>query len=246
MTAVRGAVGFLTRIPAGHDEAAWNAFAATPAAIPLVGYLVGAVLVLPLLAPIPAPTTALAFVATVYLLTGITHLDGVADSGDAAVVHGDTERRREAMTDSLVGTGGALAVAITVLGLGTAAVALASLPWRALGVVLAAEVGAKAGMALLACFGSAAFEGLGSALSEDATARTAVPVVAIAAPATLLAWPYPLASAAAVAAALVVAALVYVWARSRLGGLNGDVLGAANELGRVAALHVGVIAWTLS
>ena len=251
LTALRGAVGFLTRIPSGHDEAAWNAFAATPATIPAVGYLVGGIVALPVLASsvvpaLPAATVALAYVVALYLLTGITHLDGVADLGDAAVVHGDRERKREAMTDSLVGTGGALAIAVTILGLASAAVALAGRPWQAVGIVVAAEVGAKTGMALVVCFGTAAFEGLGSALSGSATSRTALPVAVLAAPATIFAWPVVQASIAAVAAAVLVAALVYAWAKRTLGGLNGDVLGAANELGRVAALHAGVIAWTLS
>jgi adenosylcobinamide-GDP ribazoletransferase len=32
---------------------------------------------------------------------------------------------------------------------------------------------------------------------------------------------------------------VRVW----LGGLSGDVLGAANELSRLAALHTGIVVW---
>ncbi len=33
------------------------------------------------------------------------------------------------------------------------------------------------------------------------------------------------------------------WARARLDGVTGDVIGAANELARVAALHTGLVAW---
>jgi adenosylcobinamide-GDP ribazoletransferase len=51
-------------------------------------------------------------------------------------------------------------------------------------------------------------------------------------------------SLAALVAAVAVALLVGRWARTTLGGVSGDVLGAANELGRVAALHARVIAWT--
>ena len=29
-----------------------------------------------------------------------------------------------------------------------------------------------------------------------------------------------------------------------LGGVNGDVFGAVNELARIVALHAGVVAWT--
>jgi adenosylcobinamide-GDP ribazoletransferase len=36
------------------------------------------------------------------------------------------------------------------------------------------------------------------------------------------------------------------WADAALGGASGDVFGASNELARVAGLHAGVVAWTLS
>jgi adenosylcobinamide-GDP ribazoletransferase len=70
------------------------------------------------------------------------------------------------------------------------------------------------------------------------------PVLAVALPVAALTWPTP-AAAAAVAAGFLVALAVGWAATKRLGGVGGDVLGAANELGRVFALHAGVVAWTL-
>jgi adenosylcobinamide-GDP ribazoletransferase len=244
LTALRGAIGFLSRLPVGHDESAWEAFRTSPAAFPLAGYVVGALVAVPLLVPAPGPTVAVLFVAGTYALTGINHLDGVADVGDAAVVHGGPDARREVMKDTAVGTGGALAVALTVFGLGAAGVALADLPPAALAVVVAAEVGAKAAMATLVCLGSAPHEGLGSALTANATRRDLAPVVLVAAPAALAAWPRIAPTAAALVAAFLVALGTRRWARATLGGVSGDVLGATNELARIAALHAGVVAWT--
>ncbi|QKY16318.1 adenosylcobinamide-GDP ribazoletransferase [Halorubrum sp. CBA1229] len=254
--ALRGALGFLTRIPVGRDEAEWEAFAGAPWTLPVVGYLVGGLVALPLLAPVPAPTVALAFPLAVYAVTGITHLDGVADLGDAAVVHGGPDERREVMKDSALGVGGTVALVAVVLGLATAALGLAEAAsaagtpgvrdrlGTAVGVVVAAEVGAKAATATLVCVGDAAHEGLGSALTGEVDAGAALPVLALAAPAALLAWPRLLPGVAALLAALATAWLLRRWARRRLGGVSGDVLGATNELARVAALHAGVIAWT--
>lgn len=254
--ALRGALGFLTRIPVGRDEAEWEAFARAPWTLPVVGYLVGGLVALPLLAPVPAPTVALAFPLAVYAVTGITHLDGVADLGDAAVVHGGPDERREVMKDSALGVGGTVALVAVVLGLATAALGLAEAAsaagtpgvrdrlGTAVGVVVAAEVGAKAATATLVCVGDAAHEGLGSALTGEVDAGAALPVLALAAPAALLAWPRLLPGVAALLAALATAWLLRRWARRRLGGVSGDVLGATNELARVAALHAGVIAWT--
>lgn len=246
VAAVRGAVGFLSRIPVGGAERDWEAFRETPATFPLVGYLVGALLAIVLLVPGPALTVGTGFVVAVYLLTGITHLDGVADLGDAAVVHGDRARRRSVMHDADVGTGGVLGVALVVFALGSAGVALAGLGRDALALAVLAEVSAKTSMAALVCFGAAGHEGLGSALTDNATARDFLPVTALAAPAVALSWPRLLPAVAAVVGAGAVGAVLLWWARANLGGVSGDVLGATNELARVAALHAGVMAWTLS
>jgi len=256
--ALRGALGFLTRIPVGRSEEAWGAFGRAPWTFPLVGYLVGGLVALPLLAPVPAATTALAFPVAVYAVTGITHLDGVADLGDAAVVHGSPEERHRVLKDSALGVGGTVALVVVVLGLATAAFGLVEAATAAgtpgvrdrlgvaIGIVVAAEVGAKAATATLVCVGDAAHEGLGAALTAENAASAALPVLALAAPAAFLAWPLVLPGVAALLAALATAGLLSRWAGKRLGGVSGDVLGATNELARVAALHAGVIAWTLS
>lgn len=242
MTALRGALGFLTRAPVGRDQAAWDAFRRWPAAFPLAGYLVGAAAAVPLLLPVGAPVAAALFPAWLYLLTGVTHLDGLADLADAAAVHPASEAdRRTVLRDSQVGVGGTLAVALAVVGLALAALALAALPPRvAVALVVAGEVGAKLGMAALASLGRAAHEGLGAQVTGRGP-RALVPAVVVAAPAALFAPP---ASALAPVAAVGAAAAVATWARSWLGGTSGDVFGAANELGRLAALLAGVVAWT--
>jgi adenosylcobinamide-GDP ribazoletransferase len=250
VAALRGAVGFLTRLPVGHDEAGWEAFRAAPWTFPVVGALIGVVLALPLALPVGGASAALLFVLAVYGVTGINHLDGVADLGDAAVVHGTSEDRREVLKDTTVGVGAVLAVALVVLGLGTAGLALAALPAGALAVVVAAEVGAKTATALLACLGDAPHEGLGSALTEPNTERDAGAVLTLALPVLLLGLggsdtlDAVLALVVTLLAAVLAGLLVWRWVRPNLGGVNGDVLGATTELARVAALHVGVIAWT--
>ena len=264
IAAVRGAIGFLTRLPVGGRESDWAAFRASLVAFPLAGYLLGALLALPfvLLPPIgtPAPVVAAAALAWCYLLVGINHVDGLADLGDAAAVHGGRERRLAVLKDTTVGVGALLAVGLVLAGLALAALAVADLAlagstavgspgWpraiRVAGVVVAAEVGAKLGMATVAALGTAATDGLGAQLTERARPASMVLPALVALPAAALTWPSP-AAGAAFAAAVTVALVLRRWAHENLGGVNGDVMGAANELGRVAGLHAGVIAWTLS
>nr|WP_254769446.1 adenosylcobinamide-GDP ribazoletransferase [Salinilacihabitans rarus] len=247
--ALRGAFAFLTRLPAGgrDAEADWAAFRATPATFPVVGWVVGALAALPLVAAgtLPAPTVALGYLLAVYLLTGIHHLDGVADCGDALVVHGGADRRLAMLKDTTTGVGALLAVSVVVAGVALGGLGLAGLPVAAaVGIAVAAEVGAKVGMAALACLGRAAREGLGSRLTAAADPAAVVAPVALGLPAAALGWPHP-APAVAAGGALAGAALPWAWARRRLGGVTGDVFGAANEVGRVVGLHAGVIAWTL-
>lgn len=242
VTALRGALSFFSRLPIGTDERAWDAFRARPLVFPVAGALVGGLVALPLALPVPAPTAAFAFVAWLYLVTGIAHLDGLADVGDASVVHGDPDDRAAVMKDTAVGVGGALAVGLAVTGVGLAGLSLAELPLAALGIVVAAEVGAKAGIGVLAGLGTARHDGLGARVTEGSGPLAAVGSVAMAAPAAAFTWPHP-AAAVGLAAALATAGGTLTLARRLLGGVSGDVFGASNELARLAGLHAGVITW---
>jgi adenosylcobinamide-GDP ribazoletransferase len=247
LTALRGGLAFLTRLPVGGGDAEWEAFRRTPLSFPLVGYVVGSVAALSLLVPVPVPTAAALYLATLYLVTGVTHADGLADLGDAAAVHGATDRATEALKDSATGVGGALALGLALVALGLGALGVAGTrPGVAFALVLAAEVGAKAGMAALVCTGVPAHEGLGSALAGDAAPTDLLPVAASLLGLLVVVPAAGFGGVAAAALAPVAAAwLVGRWAAGRLGGVSGDVFGAANELGRVAGVHAGVVAWTL-
>lgn len=266
-SALRGAVAFLTRLPVGGGQNAWEAFRTTPATFPVVGYLVGLLAALPFLValvpgvpPLPVNVAAAGYLAALYLVTGITHADGLADVGDAFAVHGDHDRRLSVLKDSQTGVGGTLAVVLCVVALALGALGLpATGGWSAVGgsaatdgwgafpalrLVVAAEVAAKTAMALLVCLGRAPHEGLGSQLVDAADGWWVVPVLTLALPVALVPGPAASASLAALLAAPVVALGVGWWATRTLGGVSGDVLGAANELARVVAIHLGVLAWT--
>ena len=209
----------------------------------LIGTLAGAVFFLPL-----QPTTVVAaYLVVLYGLTGLTHADGLADLGDALAVHGDSGRRREVLKDSASGVGGMLLLGLTLIVLTLGALAFAGIdPMTALRVVIAAEVGAKLGMVVVVCYGRSAHEGLGSQL-VDRLDSTHVPAALIAAvPAVALA---PTGTVHALVGAALAGPLVGVftltWAHGRLGGVNGDVIGATNEIGRAVGLHLGVSLWIL-
>ncbi|WP_218818961.1 adenosylcobinamide-GDP ribazoletransferase [Halorubrum vacuolatum] len=256
MHALRGAVTFLTRIPIpGGSVHDWRAFARAPWTFPVVGALIGAVAGLAFLAP-SLWTAAALYLVAIYLLGGVTHADGLADLGDAVAAH-DPERRREVLKDTTLGVGGALALGVTLivtvlgaLALGTGFVGgggagdgTGTVAFR---IVLAAEVGAKAGMATIVCLGSPAHDGLGSTLTSAVGPLSLLPVGLLSAP-VLLAAPagaFPALLAALLTGPLV-ALVLLVRVRPWLGGVSGDVIGATNELGRAVALHAGVVVWAI-
>ncbi|MFB6224380.1 MAG: adenosylcobinamide-GDP ribazoletransferase [Haloarcula sp.] len=245
LTAVRGALGFLSRLPVGHSERAWNAFVTTPTAFPLAGYVVGGLVALPFLAAglIPAPVIAVAYLVAVVLVTGVNHADGLADLGDAAVVHGTPAERREVMKDTAVGVGAVLALGTVLIALALAALAAASLPpLVAITLVLTAEVGAKLAMATLACVGRPSHDGFGAAVISGNSPRDLLGPLAVALPATVLVVPV---TAFTVLTGPVIAFGISRWADQQLDGVGGDAFGAANELARAVALHIGVATWSL-
>lgn len=243
LTALRGAVGFLTRVPIGQDAASWDAFRTTPVAFVLAGFLVGVALALPFFLPVAAPVTALVFLGWLYAVTGIPHADAIADLGDAAAVHGTPADRRGVMQDTTVGVGGVLALGFVLIGYWSAAVELAAFPLRAVPLVVTAEVGAKLAMATITCLGTPTHSGLGAAVAGGLTPRSLGLPVVVALPAAGFTWPNP-AAAVAVVAAFAAGLMVLGWATRRLGGVSGDVIGGANELARLAALLAGVVTWT--
>ncbi|MDZ7849563.1 MAG: adenosylcobinamide-GDP ribazoletransferase [Halodesulfurarchaeum sp.] len=244
LSAVRGALGFLTTLPVGHSTAAWEAFADRPAVMVSVGYVLGGLLTLPLFLPVPETIAGFGFVLGIAVFAGINNFDGLLDVADGVATHGDPTEARSAMKDSAIGVGAVLALGILLLGLFAVGSTLAGGSPRVVSVVVAAEVGAKLGMVGVLARGTASHEGLGSALSTSAGPWTLPLGVLLALPAAILTVPHP-AAAITVAVGLGTGLVIQRWARDRLGGINGDVLGATNEVARLAALLAGVIAWTL-
>ncbi|MFB6171643.1 MAG: adenosylcobinamide-GDP ribazoletransferase [Haloarculaceae archaeon] len=249
LTALRGALGFLSRLPVDHDADAWTAFRSAPVAFVLAGYVLGLVIgapvVLAALLGLPAPTLALVYLLAVYLVTGVNHADGVADLGDALAVHGDPPERRAVMKDTTVGVGALLALALVVAGLALGALSLSGpAPLAAAGLVIATEVGAKLGLAAVACLGTASHDGFGAEFTSRAGPAQLLGPAVLALPAALLTVPSPGGLLALVAGGVTAVVAVRL-ADARLDGVGGDVFGAVNEFGRVFALHAGVIGWLL-
>lgn len=235
---VAAAVAFLTRIPVGRlleldtaDVARGGAF------FPLVGLGIGALVGGIAQAAgnsLTAPLAAVLGVAVGAALTGALHLDGLADTADALTAP-TRERALEIMRDHAIGTYGAVAL---VLDLGAKVVALSALvtDHDALRAAVCACAAARAVPVVLSVVLPYArpTAGLGRALGATGWPRAAFAVVTAVLVCVLL---HAALLLAVVGGAGIVCGLA---ARRWLGGVTGDVLGAAAELAETGALVAAV------
>lgn len=236
----RTALAFLTRLPGGRHPDDQAGLTASVPWFPVVGVAIGAigagvyVAALEVLTPVPA--AALAFIATA-LATGGFHEDGLADSFDALAGGWTRERRLEILKDSRHGTFGVLSlVLISVLKIS----ALASLAGRdaAVALVCAHVIGRAGAVALMGTAPTATDRGLGAdytrALGVPATiAGTAVGVAAAG-------LGFGVFAPVVIAAVAVGVAAVGWWAWRKIGGVSGDLLGAAEQVGEATVLLTAV------
>jgi len=236
---MRRAIAFLTPLPVGSGPPDGVTFDWFPLVGALIGLGVGSVWWLADLAFPPAVTAAMVLVADL-ALTGMLHVDGLADAADGLVPHHrDTARRLEVMAAPDVGAFG-VAVVVAVLLLRFAA--LASQPVSVL-LIAALWCGSRTVMA----FGARAFPyarpegGLASAFTggdwRPVALFGAVAAVALGALAD------GRRTGVAVGASIVAGVVVLVAARRRIGGYTGDVLGAAGIVGETVGLLVAAAKW---
>jgi len=232
------AIAFLTRVPVGRFVAVDGADIARGSVFfPLVGAGIGAAMggtVDGLTGTLGTALAAVCGLVVGAVLTGALHLDALADTADAL---GATTRERalEIMRDHAIGAYGTVALVLDLAAKGTALAVLAAhddvLRFAVCAAAVARVVPVLLSMALPY---ARAGEGLGRAL--DAAGRAGA-AIAVALAAGLCAWLDALPLLAAGAAVLF---LAYVVARRALGGVTGDVLGAAAEVTEVVALVVAV------
>ena len=230
------ATGFLTVIGRGGtpSDRAMGWF-------PVVGAVLGGVVGLvwwgaaeiwpPLLAAVVAVVTDL-------VLTGALHHDGLADSADGLLPHMDRDRRLAVMRQPDVGTFGVMALTATTLVRVGALAALEPRPALLAGLVCAS----RTAMAVLArSLPYARTDGIVTAFLGGSAAAVGLLGLAVSVPVLLLATG---AGGIAVLVTLAAAAAgVALVARRRIGGVTGDVLGAAGLIGESAGLLVAAVRW---
>jgi adenosylcobinamide-GDP ribazoletransferase len=229
------ALQFLTIFPwPRRAERSADEIAAGSVFFPVIGFLLGLILVLANSAfkPfVPAEILSVALVALLALLSRGLHLDGLADTFDGLGAGGERERVLRVMDDPRTGVFGVLAVVLVVFFKVRAIELMDAERWRAL---LIAPLLGRWAMVLLAYRSIAAKEGLGATLIGHMAGRQLFF-------ATVITGVLATVFSGVAGIALMIGTALFTRAcksyfHRRLGGVTGDIFGAVGELSETSVL----------
>ncbi len=171
-------------------------------------------------------------VAALVALSGALHLDGLGDAADGLLGGSDRERRLTIMRDSRVGSFGAVAIVLALLG---DVIALSGQSrHHALAALLgSAALGRMAMLVVVVGLPYARADGLGDLVSGNHAIRDLLLAAPFASLPLLLDWRHWL---IALGVAGIACAGFAAFAKRLLGGATGDIYGATCELTQLAAL----------
>ncbi|NDB46196.1 MAG: adenosylcobinamide-GDP ribazoletransferase [Nitrososphaeria archaeon] len=173
--------------------------------------------------------------ASLVLITGIHHTDGLSDFADGLMVKGSKEKKLEVMRDPKVGSAGIVAIVFYVAA---AVIALSFMKgFELFYAILIGEVIAKFCMVLSASIGPSAWQGSNSAFIESMKDKKKL-VVAGAITISVIVLFQNNAGFVALAAAIAVTLVIVGVSKRSFGGISGDIMGAINELARVSSFLV--------
>lgn len=181
------------------------------------------------------PVKGLLSVLALYFITGLIHIDGLADFADGIMVKGSKENKIRAMKDATVGTAGVFAlVSVLLLQIFT----LNILPFWAL---LVSEINSKMSILVMLSFKKPLGDGLGSYFMKAITPKklflsTLVYIFLIA-----LLFSFYNKLIVSIASLLMPFYIAKISLKN-FGGINGDCIGASAELTRSLSLILLLLA----
>jgi len=236
---VPAAFALLSRIPMPFDYQKLGTRGANAVwAYPIVGAAIGAIagaLIFALAAtPIPSSLTALVGLTVLVMLTGAMHEDGLADCADGFWGGGTIKRRLEIMKDSRIGAFGVIALILVLVAEWSLIEGLI----YADPILLFAAVGAMSRVPIcvaMQIMPNARKTGL-SALTGRPKPPSTTFAVLIGIAFVVLLIGANLDALLLIIGSFVGAILVFLFARIKLRGQTGDVLGASQKLATIFAL----------
>ena len=180
---------------------------------------------------------SLVVVASLAVITGIHHTDGLADFADGLMTKGTKEKKRKAMKDLSVGSAGIFSIVLYAIGM---IIALSfSSGMDLFKIILLSEIMAKFSMVLMAGLGNSASIGSNSPFMDSMKDKkrlliagiiTIIPLIVIGEMNGLIVF----------ASGIILTMFLVGLSTKSFGGITGDVMGASNELTRLSSLLIFV------
>ena len=180
---------------------------------------------------------SLLVVASITIITGIHHADGLADFADGLMVKGSKDKKLKAMKDLSTGSAGIVAIVLYLIGL-VIAISLTS-GFDLFKAILISEILAKFSMVLMASLGNSASLGSNSPfvkIMKDKK-KLAIAFLIMIVPVILIG---EITGLVMFGVTVTLTIFLLVLSTRSFGGITGDVLGATNEFTRLASLMVFV------
>ncbi len=229
---------FLTIIPTSNSDL--NSIAKNMFLFPIVGIVIGLIigsLGYGLSLYLEPLVVSLVVVASLAVITGIHHTDGLADFADGLMTKGTKEKKRKAMKDLSVGSAGIFSIVLYAIGM---IIALSfSSGLDLFKIILLSEIMAKFSMVLMAGLGNSASIGSNSPFIDSMKDKkrlliagiiTIIPLLVIGEMNGLIVF----------ASGIIVTMFLVGLSTKSFGGITGDVMGACNELTRLSSLLIFV------
>ena len=191
-------------------------------------------------------TGAVSF-ATLIILTGGIHCDGLMDSADGLFSGRERDRMLEIMKDSRAGSFGVLSmILVTVIDVSALAeLAKVSTWWLCTAIYSAPIIGRLMMVITIGMFPYARAEGMGKAFAMFTTRQTiifaAVETLFLLLPLCFISVIFFLCAVSAILMTFVITWLFASFATAKLGGVTGDIYGAVTMLAEMFALITFVL-----
>jgi len=178
--------------------------------------------------------------AFLFVLTGLQHLDGLVDVGNALGIAKASVEEKIKIAHAWIVTHSGAFMAITV-SLCTLLFIFLTKPELILQSLIVAETSAKLAMVTCAWQGSSSQKGLGSIFLDSMNKRHSLYLISLIISLVIGVLLLGLRGVLAVTLGILVGGLMIVSSKRIFGGVNGDIFGATNEIARTMALFALVL-----
>lgn len=206
---------------------------------PLCGGIIGIIVGLVALLSstfLPQYITSFLVLVTLIIITGIHHIDGLADFADGLMIKGDRESKRKAMSDPIVGSAGATALIINFIGLFTA-LSYYDSSIKLFYAIIVSEIIAKYVMVVQASIGDSAWSGFSSSFTIEMKKGNKIVISAVIS--ILLVFVIEgMMGLLTLGIVIIIGLIIYIISYKSFGGVSGDVFGASNEISRLSSLLI--------